>query len=426
MRVLLVHDKDVARASDRADPSGVCSSDAGGVAVYLAQLMRGLEREGVGVSAVDFRPSCEGEVLDPQALPLGASGLRRSYRLPGFRLRYRATVHRALNAVLEREDPDVVHVHGLSTLHPRLFRDLCRRPLIWTLHDTSLVCLRRTLLDRRGQACERAVGFGCLSRGCHRPGEVDGRTSDWLRIASLPLYLRMYRNAPAVTVPSQYVKQVLVRNGFRAEHLRVLPLCSRFAGASSPSFPQRSEPSILFAGRLSREKGVLQLLEALARIRAFSWIARFAGDGPERSELEKRLGALGLSERVHLTGELAPDALSAALTASDLVVVPSLAPESFGLIGVEAMAHGRPVVAYDGGGAEEWLDDGITGALVPHGDVEWLARTISSLLQDADRRVRWGVAARARQQERFTLDAHLSQLLEQYDEVILADGSLRA
>jgi glycosyltransferase involved in cell wall biosynthesis len=155
-------------------------------------------------------------------------------------------------------------------------------------------------------------------------------------------------------------------------------------------------PEVLFAGRLSREKGVLELVEAT---RGMNLVV--AGDGPLREQVP---GAAGFV----LSGELVKLYERAAV-----VVCPSLR-EGFGVVCLEAMAHGRPVVASAVGGLLDLVVDGETGLLVPPGDVAALRAAIERLLGDPELRRRLGAAGRRRAAERFSWDAVTRETLELY------------
>lgn len=397
MKVLVVHDKDLAAVGEEA-----CTETAGGLAVHVAWAVEALERAGVDVAVVDVRPG--GAAHE-------AAGAR--YRVPGFRFRWRPDSAARIERILTNEQPDVIHVHSVPTLHPRLARRMAAcAPLVWSLHDAAAFCPRRTLRDRAGEVCARRAGLACATRGCYRIGTLEPPLADLLRVTSLSRTLRAFAAAALLTAPSAFLRSVMLRHGVAAERIALLPLASRFEGANAA--PTGAAPALLFAGRMTHDKGTLALVEALGRLRDERWTATLAGDGPARPEVAARVAALGLSERVRLPGTLGADALAGELRRCDVLVLPSLAPESFGLIGVEAMAFGRPVVAFDAGGIADWLVHGETGLLARHGDVGSLAGCMRVLLRDAALRARLGLAARERQRERFGEETHVARLLGLY------------
>jgi glycosyltransferase involved in cell wall biosynthesis len=167
------------------------------------------------------------------------------------------------------------------------------------------------------------------------------------------------------------------------------------------------EDRILFVGRLSASKGLGPLLRALRRVDATLDVC---GDGwwePAAKKLARRLGVL---DRVRFLGWLGPSEMDAAYQRAAVVAVPSLWPEPFGMVGIEAMARGRAVVASRTGGIPEWLVDGETGLLTPPGDVAQLASALDLLLDKPDLRARMGAAGARRVRRYFTPEAHLAAL----------------
>src|SRR5262249_9629759 len=152
----------------------------------------------------------------------------------------------------------------------------------------------------------------------------------------------------------------------------------------------------LYAGRLSPEKGVLELVEAAREMRLV-----VAGDGPLRDLVP---GAAGF---------VAPAKLGAWYERAAVVACPSRR-EGFGVACLEAVADGRPVVASAVGGLLDLVVDGETGLLVPPGDVAALRAALERLLADGELRARLGAAARARARERFSWEAVTGATLEVY------------
>jgi glycosyltransferase involved in cell wall biosynthesis len=152
----------------------------------------------------------------------------------------------------------------------------------------------------------------------------------------------------------------------------------------------------LFCGKLQRWKGPMDLLEAFARANISNSFLVFTGDGPERSNLERRATQLGLANRVRFLGFLNQSQLPSAYCASDLFVLPSLF-EPFGLVVNEAMLCGLPVAVSDRVGARfDLVRPGENGYVFPAGDVEALAAILRQILPDPEKRTRMSAAARHR------------------------------
>jgi glycosyltransferase involved in cell wall biosynthesis len=152
----------------------------------------------------------------------------------------------------------------------------------------------------------------------------------------------------------------------------------------------------LFCAKLQRWKGPLDLLEAFARANVPNSYLVFAGDGPERSNLERRATELGLTDRVQFLGFLNQSQLPSAYCAADLFVLPSLF-EPFGLVINEAMLCGLPVAVSDRVGARfDLVRPDENGYIFPAGDVDALAAVLMEILPDFEKRSRMGAAARCR------------------------------
>lgn len=166
-------------------------------------------------------------------------------------------------------------------------------------------------------------------------------------------------------------------------------------------------PLIGLFGRLAEWKGQHVLIEALSSLPDAHALlvgnALFDGDQAYARHLHQRVEAHELTDRVHFLGFR--DDVPALMTACDVIVHTSVAPEPFGRVIVEGMLAGRPVVAARAGGALEIIDDGRTGRLVPPSDPATLRRTLATLLQDPGEASSLAKAGRARARNHFSPDA---------------------
>jgi rhamnosyl/mannosyltransferase len=193
---------------------------------------------------------------------------------------------------------------------------------------------------------------------------------------------------------------------------------------SSPEVARRSEalqraarrPVVLFVGRLVPYKGADVLLDAMQGLNAD---AVLVGDGPMRQRLESKARELGISDQIRFAGELAQDELTAQLLACDLLVLPSVTrQEAFGVVQLEAMACGKPVISTDLGTGVGWVNQhGETGLVVPPGEAAALRDAIRILLEDAPRRAALGEGARRRARSHFHVDHMVDSTLGLYTEV---------
>ena len=191
--------------------------------------------------------------------------------------------------------------------------------------------------------------------------------------------------------------------------------CGVDPGRYDPA-PREGAPHLLFVGRLAAVKGVPVLFEALQQLDMPDLRVTLIGDGPERAGLEREVAERGLSDVVEFAGYRNQTEVAEALREADALVLPSFA-EGVPVVLMEAMASARPVVTTQIAGVPELVEDGVSGRLVPPGDVDALAEALREVLCDAGLRARMGAAGRAKVCAEFDIAreaAWLSRLLESY------------
>lgn len=223
------------------------------------------------------------------------------------------------------------------------------------------------------------------------------------------------------TSPNLVENSPFLRN--REEKCRVVPLSidiEEFTNFSSEEgeFPVEvgEDKVVLFVGRLSYYKGVDILLEAMKEIDARLLIV---GEGELKGDLQEKCRSLSLEGRVDFLGEVSDEALKRCYQIADVFVLPSVErSEAFGLVQLEAMAYGTPVVNTDLPTGVPYVSrDGETGLTVQPGDSEELSAAINTLLTNEEMAEEFGRNARERVKEKFTRERMLSSILDVYREL---------
>jgi len=195
---------------------------------------------------------------------------------------------------------------------------------------------------------------------------------------------------------------------------------SRYAGNTSRHKPAHDNCTVI--GTVSRldepKKGIAVLIHSLHSLLARNYKVRLkiAGDGPSLSELENIVRLYDLEKHVEFCGFCSD--VPNFLRGIDIFVLPSLC-EGFGLVNLEALAAGLPVVASDTGGVSEAVHDGINGLLVPPGDVAALAHKIAYLLENRDIHMMLGENGKKTVTDHFELKININRVLALYDEMFL-------
>jgi glycosyltransferase involved in cell wall biosynthesis len=322
-----------------------------------------------------------------------------------------AAAQAEITDIVRREKPNLIYLHMVN--EPAIIKRVAElAPTVSYIHIFYPVCPGLAKYFRRGdKICTRPFGLGCLPmiywRRCasaRHPLSVYGIMRDTRQ------HLVAYHSLRRTIVASRYMKELLIQNNFQPNHVEVLPYFIPIPERSALTPPEREKPSILFAGRLEMEKGLPYLLQAVARLQTKCQLF-VAGDGTLKEEYMRLADELGIAERVKFLSWLSKEQLQAYYRRATLTVMPTIMPEPFGKVGVEAMANCRAVVAFDVGGIPDWLKDGYNGYLVPSRDIEMLRAKIELLLTHPDLCQQLGNQGRQYVEEYYSSEEHLEKLL---------------
>jgi glycosyltransferase involved in cell wall biosynthesis len=368
---------------------------AGGVETYLAALVPELQAHGHEIGLLH-----ESAVASPSSSSFAAADLWRA----GVR-------DRGLSDALARVRlfaPDVCFSHNMRALDvdEGLLRDW---PVVKMMHGHFGTCIsgHKAFTLPVARACTRDFGPGCLA---HYLPRRCGQANPLVMLTQYRWSARqraLLDRYTAVVVASGFMRDEYLRAGVSADRLAAIPLFTDLTARDSILGRTARVIDVLFLGRMTRLKGPEVLLRAIAA-RAPDARVTFAGDGPERPRLQQLAASLGV--RARFPGWMSGADRDTLLREAAVLAVPSVWPEPFGLVGLEAAAFGTPAVAFDTGGISDWLTDGVNGRLLqPSRGSAGLGDTIAAVLKDVDA---WGqLSAGAREvSERFTMRAHVAAL----------------
>jgi glycosyltransferase involved in cell wall biosynthesis len=345
------------------------------------------------------------------------SGIVRRVEGAG-RLLWSTSAARGMEAVIRDFRPDVVHLHNVyHQLSPSILQPVRRHriPAVMTLHDYKLACPTYRFLDH-GEICEACVPrrfWQPALRRCNA-GSLAASALNGLEL-TLHTYGRAYAPVGIFACPSRFLLDKMRSSRVYPDRLRWLP---NFVDSQSIAPKERPGGPVIFAGRLSSEKGVDVLVEAVALRGELE--LDVAGDGPARGELEELAAARGVADRVRFHGRVPTGRLGELLRASSVAAVPSRWYENMPLAVIEAFAAGLPVVGTDLGGVPELIDAGVNGEIVPANDAAALAETLARLAGDPDRAMQMGREARIKAEREYSPSVHIERLEGVYAEAASA------
>ena len=322
----------------------------------------------------------------------------------------------AMRRMLKELKPDVVHVHNvyhhLSTSVLRPIREY-RIPCVQTLHDYKLVCPNYKMYTQEA-VCERckggnyrnAIRYNCVF------ASLPGNALVALEMKLTKTLQTYEKTMQAFICPSHFMQEKMEDWGEPAKKMKYIPNPVAVSAEPAP----RGGGYLLYAGRLSKEKGVQSFLEAAVQLPNLP--VKIAGRGPEEGALQQLVRSAG-AKHIEFVGFQSPDALAKIRARAEAVVVPSTCYENASTALLEAMADGLPCLTTRIGGNPELITDAEEGWLVAPGDVhDWLATLRGFQSTPAKERERRGMNARQKILAGFTWDKHLTRLDHVYQDAI--------
>jgi glycosyltransferase involved in cell wall biosynthesis len=396
-----------------------------GTEVYLFEVMELLRAHGHEVALFSMsnergQPTPYDAHFVPHVDFKSEPGLwRRARQLP--RAIYSTQARQKIRGMIREFRPDVAHVRNIyHHLTPSILWELKVHgiPVLYHLNDFKLLCPSYNMVSN-GEACERCKGgafWHALPSNCY-PG-IGARVA-LAAEAYVHRWIRSYQTCVDLFLaPSRFVREKFVEHGWDGCRFRELPHFQR-AHEMVQAAPRADAP-FLYCGRLSKEKGVDDLLRAMQCTPELQLV--IAGDGPQKQELQKLQTDLHLSN-VEFVGQVSAEERDRLIRRSRFTVLPSHAYETLGKTILESYAEGRAVVASDLGSRHEFVRDGETGLLYRCGDVNQLVQSIRMLARNPEISDRMGRAGWEFVRERHTPEGHYATLFGVYEELISHNAS---
>ncbi len=310
-------------------------------------------------------------------------------------------------AVLDDFKPDVVHLHNIHSYLSPVLGELAHKRsvrVVWTLHDYKLLCPRYDCL-RDGKPCEKCFTGSKINVLTHRcmKGSLPASTLAWLEALKWNRG-KLEQNTDAFVCPSEFMAGKMIAGGFDPAKVKVLnnfldPV--KFTHYQAVDNTPPREDYYCYVGRLSREKGVSDLLEIASRL---PYRLKVAGGGPLEAELRSRYASC---DNIEFLGMLDAEGVARVLTGARLSVVPSQWYENNPLSVVEALCAGTPVAGSNIGGIPELIDNE-NGVTFEPFDEDAMSTAITMSMTR-----RWNHADIARKALlRFGSKAHLQSLMK--------------
>jgi glycosyltransferase involved in cell wall biosynthesis len=298
--------------------------------------------------------------------------------------------------------PDVIHFHNIfNELSPSILLAAGSVKKVMTLHDYQIIQAVFNPEERTGKPCKEEVCKGCMN--C--VGFMGMIFEKIKRTVHTPLLDRM----DVFIAPSKYMQQQIQK------HSSYSPTQLYNGFELLAEKPQRNSYALFYSGRLTEDKGIQYLIEALPElVRRFPQLSlTVAGEGELFGSLKHRVTQMRIAEKVSFLGHITGEKLFKAYQDSTALILPSRWPDNLPTVAIEALSVGRPVLGTRVGGIPEIVVDGVNGYLFEPRDVSSLVSAVTKLFDDP-KTVRALSQHAATSAKKFSLPVHAAKLLEIY------------
>jgi glycosyltransferase involved in cell wall biosynthesis len=329
---------------------------------------------------------------------------------------YSFEARRRLGAFLKIIKPDLVHLNNFAhQLSPSILDAIKEHniPAVMTMRDYKMVCPSYAMFAD-SQPCEKCRGgryYYCLLRKCNKSSSL----KSLLSTVEMHLHhhvLHIYDKIDLYISPSRFLLEKVREMGMKGKVYH-LPNFADLSGNLPPHFEWEAE-EIVYVGRLSHEKGIYTLLDAVRGIDAG---LRIIGDGPLRNALAEKIGKEKIAN-ARLLGYLKGDALQEEIRRSMFLVIPSEWYENNPRTVIEAFSLGKPVLGARIGGIPELVRDGETGFTFEAGNISDLRDKISFMLRGKEKLLHMGKKAREFVVGELNPEIHYNKLMDLYCKAI--------
>lgn len=298
------------------------------------------------------------------------------------RMVYSLEAKHKFDKLLKEEKPDIIHINLFHRVLTASIVDVAKKhriPIVFTMHDLNCICPNHTMLNH-GKICEACLHgnyMNCVKCVCFKDSRLKclmaAIESEYNKLSGL------YNKIDCFITPSEFYKNLLMKSGLTKK--RIIHMKNFLPVETEYGIRGKRGDYVLFFGRLSYEKGILTLIEAMKHVKAPLLIV---GTGPEEDAIRQKTATSGLSDRVTMLGFKSGAELWSYVVNAGCVVIPSEWYEASGYTACEAQAMGKPVVVTDAGGLSENIVDGETGIVCPMSNAKQLAESINRIMTIPD------------------------------------------
>ena len=323
-----------------------------------------------------------------------------------------------MEKALEEFKPDIVHINNFQRQLSASIIDAVKEkniPLIMTAHDLNSICPASIMLYN-GEVCEDCITKGytsCIKKKCIKNSMLKS-VLGYIEKKYYDLH-KIFCKVDCIISPSEFNKNQLLKGKLKCNDITVI---HNFVNETEKTDYTLGDCAFYF-GRLSREKGILNLVEAINNIPGARLI--IAGDGPERENIQAYIKEHKLENRITLLGYLNQNDIRENIRKCRFVTVPSIWYENCPYSILETMEIGKPIIGSKIGGIPELIQDGINGFTYEHNDVTKLTNILMKLFGNDETVKQFSKNSKQIFIQNYSAEAYYNKLMTVYNKYINTD-----
>lgn len=380
----------------------------------LAELLREHGHEVAFFSMKDeknIKTDCKEYFVEPIDLNTGS-------KLKALDVIYSKENKKKMEEALDEFKPDIVHLNNFqrqlsaSIIDPIKSRNI---PIVFTAHDVQAICPAITMIDNDKEICEKCIKgkyINCIKKKCNK-----GSTLKSIIGAIEGYYYRtknIYtKKIDFIITPSEFYREKMIEDGIPENKIKAL---HNFVELKDYDLEVSDEEYALYFGRLSKEKGILNLINAFTKLKEGKLY--IAGEGPEKETIENIIKENKLEDRVKLLGFLNSDQMKETIRKCKFVVVPSIWYENCPYSVMETLAIGKPVIGANIGGIPELVKNEQSGLTYKYDDIDDLASKMATLFNIEELVTEYGANAKKQANELYGKDMYYKNIMSIYEKLV--------
>lgn len=344
--------------------------------------------------------------------------LNNGSKLKAFDVIYSKENKRKMLQAIEDFKPDIIHLNNFQRQLSESIIEAANEkniPVVFTAHDVQAVCPAITMLDGNKHICElckKGKYFNCIKKKCVKESSLKSILAalegEFYRIKKV-----YNKKIDWIVTPSSFYKQKMVEDGIEEEHITAI---HNFIELDKYNLETQDDGYGLYIGRLSKEKGILNLIEAFSSIKDKKLY--IAGDGPEKEKIESFIAERHLNDRIILLGHINQDEVKEYLRKARFVIVPSIWYENCPYSVMEALAIGKPVIGANIAGIPELVSNQVNGLLYKYDSISDLEVKMKILYENPELAKEYGKNAKKIAIDNYGKEKYYNQIIDIYNKVL--------